>query len=102
MERKYILRTDRPIEINGNELNPESVVETWTLIHRIRFALHHHPDGGLTGNNQDSICMAKLYRDASEETKQIIDQFMRHLCGLEMSALQSDSYMAYLYNWYRD
>jgi hypothetical protein len=102
MERKHILRTDRPIAIDGDELNPESVVETWTLIHRIRFALYHHPNGGLTGNNQDSICMAELYRSASEETKQTIDRFLRHLCGLDMSAFQSDGYMAYLYDWSRD
>ena len=102
MERKYIHRDDRPIRIEGDKLREDDVVESWTMIQRIVFAIHTDYGRGGYGIAQDGIALENIYENASKQEREVLDDFVKRLCGFDMSALQDDGYMAYLYDHYRD
>jgi hypothetical protein len=99
MERKYIHRDDRPIRIEDDKLREDDVVESWTMIQRIVFAIH---TGYGASTIYDGIALVNIYENASSLEREVLDDFVKRLCGFDMSALQDDAYMEYLYEHYRD
>ena len=95
-------QTERPVEIDGSDVIPESLIETFTLINRVQFALYTEYGRRATGINQDSNKMIALYNNADPETQATLDHFLTALCGFDMRTLQNDSYMAYLYDFFRE
>ncbi len=102
MERKYIHRDERPIRTEGDKLREDDVVESWTIIQRIAFALHTGYGKHVSSTLNDGIALENIYENASEGEREALNDFIKTLCGFDMKTLQDDGYMAYLYDHYRD